>query len=225
MMFRQAQHTNKQGLPKGWRNEKLKDACLVFADGDWIETKNQSPEGIRLVQTGNIGFGFFKNKEDKSRFISEETFNELKCTEILPGDLLVSRLPDPVGKSCIIPDLNTKMITGVDCTIIRPKDYLFSELLSESFSELLLPADGSSDIPFLKLLIPLARSPMMLDIFPFPKRITTKIAIIIIPVQPIFPIWKLYTINLLKYICLFFFFWCFFYRLINIFINIVFFFE
>lgn len=43
--------------------------------------------------------------------------------------MLVSRLPDPVGKSCIIPDINTKMITGVDCTIIRTKDNLLSEFL------------------------------------------------------------------------------------------------
>jgi type I restriction enzyme S subunit len=81
------------------------------------------------VQTGNIGFGFFKDKESKARYISEETFNRLKCTEILPGDLLVSRLPDPVGKACIIPELNSKMITGVDCTIIRPKSDLSSEYL------------------------------------------------------------------------------------------------
>ncbi len=117
-------------LPRSWKIEKLQDACVVFSDGDWIETKNQSSKGIRLVQTGNIGFGFFKNKEDKSRFISEETFNKLNCSEVLPGDLLVSRLPDPVGKSCIIPDLNIKMITGVDCTIIRTKDYLLSEYLA-----------------------------------------------------------------------------------------------
>lgn len=112
-----------------WKKILLKDACKVFADGDWIESKDQSSDGIRLVQTGNIGFGYFKNKEDKSRFISEETFLRLKCTEILPGDLLVSRLPDPVGKSCIIPEINSKMITGVDCTIIRPMDNLSSEFL------------------------------------------------------------------------------------------------
>ena len=112
-----------------WKKILLKDACKVFADGDWIESKDQSPDGIRLVQTGNIGFGYFKDKEDKSRYISEETFFRLKCTEILPGDLLVSRLPDPVGKSCIIPEINSKMITGVDCTIIRPKDNLSSEFL------------------------------------------------------------------------------------------------
>lgn len=116
-------------MKKGWKIELLKDSCKVFDDGNWIESKDQSPSGIRLVQTGNIGFGFFKDKEDKSRFISEDTFVRLKCTEILPGDLLVSRLPDPVGKSCIIPDLKIKMITGVDCTIIRTKDFLKPEFL------------------------------------------------------------------------------------------------
>jgi type I restriction enzyme S subunit len=108
---------------------QLKDACDVFSDGDWIERKDQSDEGIRLVQTGNIGFGYFKDKKDKSRYISEDTFHRLNCTEIIPGDLLVSRLPDPVGKSCIIPEINSKMITGVDCTIIRPKDNLSSYFL------------------------------------------------------------------------------------------------
>lgn len=116
-------------MREGWVKELLKNACKVFTDGNWIESKDQSQEGIRLVQTGNIGFGYFRNKDDNSRFISEETFNRLKCTEILPGDLLVSRLPDPVGKSCIIPELDIKMITSVDCTIIRPRDYLISEYL------------------------------------------------------------------------------------------------
>ncbi|MEY2702138.1 MAG: hypothetical protein RLY43_771 [Bacteroidota bacterium] len=116
-------------MKQGWEITLLKDACKVFADGDWIESKDQSSYGIRLIQTGNIGFGYFKDKEDKSRYISEETFFRLKCTEILSGDLLVSRLPDPVGKSCIIPDINSKMITGVDCTIIRTKDNLSSQFL------------------------------------------------------------------------------------------------
>jgi type I restriction enzyme S subunit len=112
-----------------WKRLLLKDVCEVFADGDWVESKDQSTEGIRLIQTGNIGFGFFKDKEDKSRFVSNETFKRLKCTEIFAGDLLVSRLPDPVGKSCIIPEINSRMITGVDCTILRPKDFLNSNFL------------------------------------------------------------------------------------------------
>ena len=30
----------------------IEDLCSVFADGDWIESKDQSEDGIRLIQTG-----------------------------------------------------------------------------------------------------------------------------------------------------------------------------
>lgn len=102
-----------------WPLEKLQSICDVFTDGDWIESKNQSTEGVRLVQTGNVGIGQFKDRKDKARFISEATFKELKCCEIHKGDCLVSRLPDPVGRSCILPFTGEKMITSVDCTILR----------------------------------------------------------------------------------------------------------
>ena len=106
-------------LSKGWKVEKLGDVCEVFADGDWIESKDQSPEGVRLIQTGNVGNGIFKDRGEKARYISEATFKRLRCTEIFEGDCLVSRLPDPVGRACILPDTGEKMITAVDCTIIR----------------------------------------------------------------------------------------------------------
>lgn len=102
-----------------WQTKKLGEICNVFDDGDWIEKKDQSSEGIRLIQTGNIGNGVFKDRGEKARYISEKTFKRLRCTEILPGDLLISRLPDPVGRACIIPETGEKMITAVDCTIIR----------------------------------------------------------------------------------------------------------
>lgn len=91
----------------------------VCSDGDWIESKDQSSDGIRLVQTGNVGNGVYLDKTDRSKFVSEETFSRLRCTEIFPGDVLVSRLPDPIGRACIIPQTNQKMITAVDCTILR----------------------------------------------------------------------------------------------------------
>lgn len=106
-------------MREGWKVEELGDVCEVFADGDWIESKDQSPEGVRLIQTGNVGNGVFKARGDKARYISEATFKRLRCTEIFEGDCLVSRLPDPVGRGCILPDTGEKMITAVDCTIIR----------------------------------------------------------------------------------------------------------
>jgi type I restriction enzyme S subunit len=104
---------------EGWQTKRLVDVCEVFADGDWIETKDQSPQGIRLVQTGNIGEGAFKSRGEKARYVSAETFRRLRCTEIFDGDCLISRLPEPVGRACLLPDIGERMITGVDCTIVR----------------------------------------------------------------------------------------------------------
>jgi type I restriction enzyme S subunit len=116
-----------------WLVKSLGDICEVFDDGDWIESKDQAPSGVRLIQTGNVGDGEFKDRSDKARFISEQTFSRLRCTEIFPGDLLVSRLPDPVGRACLIPDTGSKMITAVDCTIMRPrKEIMLPQFLVSS---------------------------------------------------------------------------------------------
>jgi len=112
-----------------WDKIELAKACTLFTDGDWIESKDQSIKGIRLIQTGNIGIGEYLDKKEKAKYISEETFKRLRCTEVLTGDILVSRLPEPVGRSCIIPDINSKMITAVDCTIIRTKENILPEFL------------------------------------------------------------------------------------------------
>ncbi len=97
----------------------LESLCSTFVDGDWIESKDQDETGIRLIQTGNIGLSTYLDKADKARFINEETFERLNCTEVLPGDILISRLPDPIARSCIVPEGLGKSITGVDCTIVR----------------------------------------------------------------------------------------------------------
>lgn len=111
-----------------WEWKKLGDVCYTFDDGDWIESSNQSPCGIRLIQTGNIGCGIFKDKGEKARYISENTFKKLNCTEIFPGDCLISRLPNPLGRACILPNLESRMITAVDCTIVR-----FNKFFNSSF--------------------------------------------------------------------------------------------
>ena len=115
-------------MREGWKYKKLKDVASLITDGDWIESRHQSESGIRLIQTGNVGNGIFKAKDDKPHYISEDTFLELGCTEIFRGDCLVSRLPEPVGRACIIPDVGCRMITAVDCTIIRFKDCILPKL-------------------------------------------------------------------------------------------------
>ena len=106
-------------MKEGWAKHELEVLTKEFTDGDWIESKDQAESGIRLVQTGNVGVGEFKDRRDKARWISEETFARLKCFEVFPGDCLISRLPDPVGRACIIPEVHDRMITAVDCAVVR----------------------------------------------------------------------------------------------------------
>ena len=113
-------------VPEGWAWCRLKDIVTYIDDGDWIESKEQSDFGIRLLQTGNIGCGHFKDKEGNYHYISEETFKKLNCNEIYPGDILISRLPEPVGRACIVPNLSQRLVTAVDCAIIRLKQDIIS---------------------------------------------------------------------------------------------------
>ena len=98
---------------------RLESICRVIVDGDWIESKDQSESGIRLIQTGNIGVGEYLDKSNRAKYITAETFERLKCTEVFPGDILISRLPDPIGRACAVPQNVGKAITAVDCTIVR----------------------------------------------------------------------------------------------------------
>ena len=102
-----------------WEQRKLSDLCSIFTDGDWIESKDQSDYDVRLIQTGNVGVTEYLDKPNSKKWISYDTFDRLHCTEVMRGDILISRLPEPAGRACIVPDIGQKMITAVDCTIAR----------------------------------------------------------------------------------------------------------
>lgn len=104
---------------EGWVEKTLGSICISIKDGDWIEKKDQSPTGIRLLQTGNIGVGIYKDKSDSPHYISLDTFNRLHCEEVFAGDILLSRLPEPVGRACLVPKMEGRFITAVDCSIIK----------------------------------------------------------------------------------------------------------
>lgn len=89
----------------------------LFCDGDWIEKKDQDPNGaVRLIQLADIGVCEFKDKSN--RFITETKAGELNCTYLHKGDILIARLPDPLGRACIFP-FEGKYITAVDVAIVR----------------------------------------------------------------------------------------------------------
>lgn len=108
-------------LPKGWVIAPLKSLLSsdgIFSDGDWIESKDQDPNGsIRLLQLADIGDGYFVDKS--SRFVNEEKFAALNCTELKTGDILIARMPDPLGRACLLPEIPQPCITVVDVAVFR----------------------------------------------------------------------------------------------------------
>ena len=126
-------------LSESCENRKLKDVSVLFADGDWIESKDQASDGIRLIQTGNVGFGMYLDKPQNAKYISDDTFHRLNCLEIYAGDILISRLPEPAGRACLLPKSTERRITAVDCTVIRTdasvinRNYLLQFLCSEQY--------------------------------------------------------------------------------------------
>ena len=138
-------------MKQSWEIKTLLDVSVSIEDGDWIEKKDQSTSGVRLIQTGNVGQGYYKDKGEKAKYISEDTFVRLKCTELTIGDILVSRLPDPVGRACILPALGVRCITAVDCSIIKlkqdiihPQWFVYYSLSSEYAAKVKKECSGTT---------------------------------------------------------------------------------
>ena len=108
-------------VPRNWVWTKvinLRKDEESFFDGDWILSKNMENDGsVRLIQLSDIGIGEFLNKS--SKYISEETYNELKCSRLFEGDVLISRMAEPIARSCIMPQLPYICITAVDVAVMR----------------------------------------------------------------------------------------------------------
>jgi type I restriction enzyme S subunit len=109
-------------MRKDWAEFKISNIVSnegVFIDGDWIESKDQDPEGdIRLIQLADIGDGIFVNKSN--RYLTTQKAIELNCTFLKEGDILVARMPHPLGRAVIFPlKGNRQFITVVDVAIIR----------------------------------------------------------------------------------------------------------
>jgi len=99
--------------------ESIANGNGFISDGDWIESKDQDPVGdIRLIQLADIGDGQFLNKS--KRFVNDSTLRRLNCTLLQKGDVLIARMPDPLGRACVFPEMEQRAITAVDICIVRP---------------------------------------------------------------------------------------------------------
>lgn len=123
-------------IPEHWSKTRIKYLALeddtLFIDGDWIESDVIVESGIKYITTGNVGVGVYK--EQGLGHIAQETFDALNCTEVFEGDLIISRLNVPIGRCCIVPNLNNRIVTSVDNVILRPNSKTDKRYLLHLFS-------------------------------------------------------------------------------------------
>lgn len=112
-------------LPVEWSISQLTKMIAsegLISDGDWIESKDQDEKGdIRLIQLADIGDGDFRNKSN--RYMNQDAFDRLNCVELKANDVLIARMPDPLGRACIFPKLPYKCVTVVDVCLIRTGEH------------------------------------------------------------------------------------------------------
>ena len=51
--------------------------------------------------------------------MTNERAKKLNCTYLKTGDVLVARMPDPLGRSCLFPNIDQEAVTVVDICLIR----------------------------------------------------------------------------------------------------------
>ena len=103
-----------------WAETTLGEIGLngMFADGDWVESKDQDPAGeYRLLQLADVGDGVFLDKSN--RWMNSEQFHRLRCTPLNPRDILIARMPDPIARACVVPFGLPTCATVVDVAILR----------------------------------------------------------------------------------------------------------
>ena len=129
-----------KGFNEDWEKKELKQIAPNISDGNWIESNHIHSKGeYRIIQTGNLGLGKYLDKASSAKYFHQKDFDEVRGNEIFPGDILISRLAEPAGRTIILPSTGFRMVTAVDVTIIRPESNTFD-------STFLMTQLNSSDI-------------------------------------------------------------------------------
>ncbi len=80
--------------------------------GSNLKSSSYTKAGIRIIQLQNIGDGVFHN--DSKIYTSSEKADELISCNIFPGDLILSKMGDPVARACIIPNIADRFLMCSD---------------------------------------------------------------------------------------------------------------
>ena len=111
-------------IPKEWEVVKLRsivegDSDIVAGPfGSNLKVCDYKPDGVPIIRLQNIERNQFIDKDIK--YISPEKAEELKYHSYQPGDIVLAKLGDPIGKTCIVPSFMKAGVVVADVVRIRP---------------------------------------------------------------------------------------------------------
>lgn len=120
-----------QELPNGWEwvspDELANDQKYSIAIGPFgsnLVKSDYRQSGVRLVFVRDIRRGRFAS--EGAQFVDPEKAAELHQHIAGPGDVLITKMGDPPGDTCLFPEGESAAIITADCIKLRPHSNLSS---------------------------------------------------------------------------------------------------
>lgn len=106
-------------------NKKIKWSFIGGPFGSNLKSSDYVVEGIRIIQLQNIGDGKFNN--EYKIFTSEQKADELLANNIYPNDIILSKMGDPVGRACLIPNNHKRYLMCSDGIRLAVDEKLYNK--------------------------------------------------------------------------------------------------
>ena len=126
-------------IPSSWDEIPLQylksNESNSFTDGPFgsrLKSSEYVNSGVMLIQLHNVGDGIFY--PNNQTFITEEKFQSLRKHNAIPGDVVVSKMADPIARACLIPNLEPKYFIVSDCIRLRTNDTVNNQFLVYSIN-------------------------------------------------------------------------------------------
>ncbi len=80
--------------------------------GSNLKASDYTDEGVRIIQLQNIGDGRFH--DEYAIYTSEAKADELLSNNIYPGEVILSKMGDPVARACFVPNVDRRYLMASD---------------------------------------------------------------------------------------------------------------
>ena len=106
-------------------NKKRKWSFIGGPFGSNLKSSDYTNTGVRIIQLQNIGDAEFV--DTYKIFTSEKKADELLSCNIYPGEIILSKMGDPVGRACLIPNNHSRYVMCSDGIRLVVDENLYSK--------------------------------------------------------------------------------------------------